>query len=123
MTTPQDFQGIQNVHPQVAEALRDMERFRDALSDQLHRVTTGSFTGMDEAETVRVTVNGTRWLTGLHIEDGLLRLGAATVQDRINEALATAQAAASEAFAAQQAELYANLSGLSGSLRSGLGLS
>jgi DNA-binding protein YbaB len=116
------FQGIPNVHPQAAEALRDMEQFRDALSDQLHQVTTGAFTGTDEDATVQVTVNGTRWLTGLHVEDGLLRLGAETVQDRINEALANAQAAASEAFAAQQAQLYANLTGLTTSLRTGLGL-
>ncbi len=103
-------------HPQVVEALDQLKRFNSALEDQMQRTATGSFSATDETETVDVTINGHRCLTGLHIEDGLLRLGAETVEQRINEALGRAQASATQATQAQQAELVSTLSEVAASL-------
>lgn len=85
------------MHPQVAAILLQAQRLQSAMDDQLAKMATETFTATDEARTVEVTLNGHHWLTDVFIEDGLLRLGAATVESRINEALgkATAQAAAS----------------------------
>ena len=108
-------------HPQVAEALAGLERFNKALEDQMSRTNNGSYTATDDAETVEVTISGRRCLTDLHIEDGLLRLGAEPVEERINEALLKAQAGASEAIQAQQAQLVASLSEIAGSLQKAVG--
>ncbi|CQD06373.1 Nucleoid-associated protein YbaB [Mycobacterium europaeum] len=110
-------------HPQVTETLAQFERFNKALEDQMHLTNTESFTASDETETVEVTINGHRCLVDVHIEDGLLRLGAETVQRRINEALANAQAGATEAIQAQQAQLVANLTDILGSLQNTVGMS
>ncbi|NTY60703.1 YbaB/EbfC family nucleoid-associated protein [Mycolicibacterium sphagni] len=109
-------------HPQVAETMQFLEKFSSALSDQVQQVSTATFTGTDEDKTVEVTVDGARWLTGLHVEDGLLRLGADEVSSRINEALQNAQAAASESIREKQAQLYANLAGITQSMKNGLDL-
>ncbi len=109
-------------HPEAVQALEQLKQFQAALSDQLSQVTDGTFTGTDQHGTVEVTVDGARWLKGLFIQDGLLRLGADEVQERINEAIGTAQAAASESLQAQQGQLYANLRGITSSLKDGLGL-
>jgi DNA-binding protein YbaB len=109
-------------HPQVTETMQLLEQFSSALSDQIQQVSTASFTGTDEDKTVEVTVDGARWLTGLHVEDGLLRLGAEAVGARINEALQNAQAAASESIRAKHAQLYSNLAGITQSMKSGLDL-
>jgi DNA-binding protein YbaB len=103
-------------HPNVGDALEQLRRFNSALEAQMQRTATGSFSASDETETVEVTINGHRCLTGLHIEDGLLRLGAETVEQRINEALGRAQAVASQASLAQQADLVASLSEVATSL-------
>lgn len=113
---------IPDAHPQVAEALEQLQRFGSALESQMRRTHTQSFTATDEAETVEVTINGHRCIVGLDIEDGLLRLGAHTVQLRVNEALQKAQVGASAAQQAQQAELMASLAGLAGSLQTTVGL-
>jgi DNA-binding protein YbaB len=104
------------MHPQVAEALEQLRRFNSALEAQMQQTATGSFSASDETETVEVTINGQRCLTGLHIEDGLLRLGAETVEQRINEALGRAQAIATQASQDQQQELMGPLSEVLGSL-------
>jgi DNA-binding protein YbaB len=109
-------------HPQVAEALAGLERFNKALEDQMNRTNNGSYTATDETETVEVTINGRRCLTDLHIEDGLLRLGAETVQERVNDALLRAQAEASGALQSQQAQLIASLSEIAGSLQKAVDL-
>ena len=103
-------------HPQVMEALDKLKRFNAALEEQMQQTATGSFTASDETETVDVTINGHRCLTDLRIEDGLLRLGADTVEQRINEALGRAQAAATEATNAQQLALASTLSDVATSL-------
>lgn len=108
--------------PQVADALHQLERFNNALNDQIRQATSGTYIGTDQDKTVEVTVDGARWLTGLHIEDGLLRLGAEEVGERINEALHSAQAQASAAAREQQMQLFASLTQITGSLIDGLGL-
>jgi len=99
----------QDQHPQVAEALEQLKRFNSALEDQMYQANIESFTGTDEAETVNVTIDGRHALTGLFIEDGLLRLGAQTVEERLNEALRNAQAAATSAITAHQQQVFASL--------------
>jgi len=110
------------MHPEVAEALRQAQRFQSALEDQAHRTTTETFTATDEFETVEVTLNGHRWLTDIRIEDGLLRLGAETVEERINEAVRYAVADAVAADEAHSAQLFESLAEIAGSLRDTLGL-
>lgn len=111
-----------DAHPQVAQALEQLHQFSSALESQMRRTHTESFTATDETETVEVTINAQRCIVGLDIEDGLLRLGSHTVQQRINEALHNAQAGASAALRAQQAQLFASLTELAGSLQNTVGL-
>ncbi|OMC11914.1 MULTISPECIES: YbaB/EbfC family nucleoid-associated protein [unclassified Mycobacterium] len=110
------------MHPQVAEALRQAQRFQSALEDQQHRTNTESFTATDESETVEVTVNARLCVTGVHIEDGLLRLGAETVEQRVNEALSNARAAATSAIDAEHEQLIELAAGIAGSLKETFGL-
>jgi DNA-binding protein YbaB len=114
---------IEAQHPQVAEMLSHLQQFNSALDDQMRRTTVETFSATDETKTVNATVNGSRCLTGLYLEEGLLRLGADTVAERVNEALAHAQAASSEASNAQRAQLVSALSEIAGSLKETLGLS
>ncbi len=110
-------------HPQVAEALEQLKRFNSLLEDQMTQSDTGSFTATDEEKTVTATINGHRLLTGLFIEDGLLRLGAETVEQRINEAMRNAQAEATAAIAGQQQHVIASLIEITGNLAKSVGLS
>jgi len=107
--------------PQVQEALQQTQRFISALEDDKHRTSNQSFSATDEAETVTVVVNGDRWLTGLRIEHGLLRLGHETVQQRIQEALHNAQAAAMEDAEEEQQKLEETLTSIVGALQQQLG--
>ena len=109
-------------HPQVSATLAEFERFTKALEDQMSLTDTSSYTATDETETVEVTINGHRCLTNLHIEDGLLRLGAKTVQQRINEALTNAQLSATEAIQSQQMQLISSLTEITGSMQKSVGL-
>lgn len=93
------------MHPEVAAVLQQAQRLQSVMDDQLAKMNTESFTATDEAKTVEVTLNGHHWLTGLFIEDGLLRLGADTVEARINEALSNATAKATESIDADRARL------------------
>ncbi len=110
------------MHPQVAEALRQAQQFQSALEDQQHRTDTELFTATDESESVEVILNARLCLTGLHIEEGLLRLGADTVEQRINEAIGNAQAAATEAIDAEHERLIELAVGIAGSLKETFGL-
>lgn len=92
-----------------AALLREAQRLRSAWDDYRHQLRTASFTGADAAETVEATVNGYRQLTGLRIEDGLLRLGADAVGERINEAMHRAGFAAAAAAGAGQERLLRTL--------------
>lgn len=109
-------------HPQVTTTLAEFERFTKALEDQMNLTDSSTYTAADETETVEVTINGHRCLTDLHIEQGLLRLGAKTVQQRINEALSNAQLSATEAIQSQQMQLITSLTEITGSLQKSVGL-
>ena len=93
------------MHPEVAAGLQQAQRLQSVMDEQLAKMNTESFTATDEAKTVEVTLNGHHWLTDLFIEDGLLRLGADTVEARINEALGNATAKATESIDADRARL------------------
>lgn len=92
----------EEMHPQVAAVLQQAQRLQSLMDDQLHRMNSQTFTASDESETVEVTLNGHHHLTGAYIEDGLLRLGVETVQQRINEALQNATAAATASIEADR---------------------
>ena len=93
------------MHPEVAAVLQQAQRLQSIMDEQLAKMNTESFTATDEAKTVEVTLNGHHWLTDLFIEDGLLRLGADTVEARINEALGNATAKATASIDADRARL------------------
>ena len=95
------------MHPQVAAVLKQAQRLQSLMDDQLTKMNTESFTATDEAETVEVTLNGHHWLTDVFIEDGLLRLGAETVEGRVNEALQKAALKASASIDADRERIDA----------------
>jgi DNA-binding protein YbaB len=74
----------------------EFKKFSDLLEGVVEKKSNGSFSAKDETETVEVTLNGELVVSQVYIEDGLLRLGAEVVQDRINEAImkATVEATA-----------------------------
>ncbi|WP_343600526.1 YbaB/EbfC family nucleoid-associated protein [Mycobacterium sp.] len=104
------------VHPLVAAVVAQTERLQSALDDQLHKMKSDKFTGTDEGEAVEVTVDGRYWLTDVFIDDGLLRLGAERVQQRINEALQNALIRAIGSFEADRERLYAAVGEIAGEL-------
>ena len=104
-------------HPQATETLDEFKKLTDVLEGALKQGGAASYTAQDEAETVEVVINGDRCLTQFHIEDGLLRLGAETVEERINEALGKANAAATENLDALYGQTFEALSSLVGSLQ------
>lgn len=106
------------MHPQVAAVLEQAQRLQSIVDEQLHKMGAETFTATDESETVEVTLNGHHYLTAAFISDGLLRLGARTVEKRINEALQNAMAAATQSIEADReridaavAEITAGLGG------------
>ncbi|MET4427529.1 YbaB/EbfC family nucleoid-associated protein [Mycolicibacterium sp. 624] len=92
----------EEMHPQVAAVLAQAQRLQSVMDDQLAKMNTQTFTASDETETVEVTLNGHSWLTDVFIEDGLLRLGAETVQARVNEALQKAMEEATSSLDADR---------------------
>ncbi|WP_324291113.1 YbaB/EbfC family nucleoid-associated protein [Mycobacterium sp. Aquia_213] len=109
------------MHPIVAEALRTVEQIQSMGDADAAHLKNESFRGADETETVKVTLDGRQWLTGLYIADGLLRLGVETVALRVNEAIQNAQATATAAVAAQQQEFIESLGRLADSLTETIG--
>jgi len=105
-----------NAHPQMTEAMEHLQRFNAALEDQMRARSAKSFTATDEAETVEVTVNADLFLTSLHIEAGLLRQGAKSVEHRINEALQNAQSAVYGSIEGDQERFVSALSEIAGAL-------
>ncbi|OBI82493.1 DNA-binding protein [Mycobacterium sp. E740] len=104
------------MHPEVAAVLQQARLLQSIMDDQLHRMSTQTFTGTDESQTVEVTLNGHHNLTGVFIEDGLLRLGVETVQRRLNEALQNANAAATEAIEADRERMDAAVAQITGEI-------
>lgn len=109
-------------HPPVAEALRQMRRLQSALLTEQQRMSTASFTGTDIEGTVEVTLDWRHWLTGLRIEDGLLRLGTEILEQRISDALRDAEATALASAEADQQRLIASVTDIAEELRKGLGV-
>ena len=93
------------MHPEVAAVLRQAGRLQELMDRQLHKMASESFTAADESETVEVTLNGHHHVVDVFITDGTLRLGAGTVEQRLNEALLNATAEAAESIAADQDRL------------------
>lgn len=96
-----------DMHPEVAAVLRQARRLQSLMDEQLDKMANDSFTAADDTETVEVTLNGHHWLKDVYIQDGLLRLGAETVEQRVNEALQKASAEASAAIDADRERLDA----------------
>ncbi|VEG50980.1 Esx-1 secreted protein, EspL [Mycolicibacterium aurum] len=96
-----------DMHPEVAAVLKQARRLQSLMDEQLDKMATESFTGSDEGETVEVTLNGHHWLKDVYIQDGLLRLGAEAVEQRVNEALQNASAEASASIDADRERLDA----------------
>lgn len=95
----------EDMHPQVAAVLQQAQRLQSIVDEQLHKMGSETFTATDENETVEVTLNGHHWLTDVFIEDGLLRLGAQTVEQRLNEALQNATVAATTSLESDRARI------------------
>jgi DNA-binding protein YbaB len=95
------------MHPDVAAVLQQAQRLQSIMDEQLHRMNTQTFSATDEAETVEVTLNGHHHLTGVFIEEGLLRMGVEAVQQRLNEALRNATAAATASTEADRERIDA----------------
>ena len=96
-----------DMHPEVAAVLRQARRLQSLMDEQLDKMETESFTASDEGDTVEVTLNGHHWLKDVYIQDGLLRLGAETVEQRVNEALQKASAEATASIDADRERLDA----------------
>jgi len=96
-----------DMHPEVAAVLKQAQRLQALMDEQLNKMDSESFTATDESETVEVTLNGHHWLKDVVIEDGLLRLGANTVEQRLNEALQNATADATASIDADRERLDA----------------
>jgi DNA-binding protein YbaB len=96
-----------DMHPQVAAVLRQAQRLQSVMDDQLHKMNNETFTATDESKTVEVTLNGHSHLTGVFIEDGLLRLGAEAVEQRLNQALQKAMAEATTSINADRERIDA----------------
>ncbi|MEW2479399.1 YbaB/EbfC family nucleoid-associated protein [Mycobacterium sp. NPDC049093] len=94
-----------DMHPEVAAVLRQAQRLQSLMDDQLHKMANETFTASDETDTVDVTLDGHHNLKSIFIEDGLLRLGAQVVQQRLNEALQKATALASASIEADRERL------------------
>lgn len=98
---------IDDMHPEVAAVLRQAKRLQSLMDEQLDKMANETFTASDETETVEVTLNGHHLLTDVYIQDGLLRLGAEVVEQRVNEALQKANEAASASIDADRERIDA----------------
>lgn len=96
-----------DMHPEVAAVLKQARRLQSLMDEQLDKMADDSFTAADDGETVEVTLNGHHWLMDVYIQDGLLRLGAESVERRLNEALLKAGAEASATIDADRERLDA----------------
>jgi DNA-binding protein YbaB len=109
------------IDARATEVLQQMQQFVDLVDGEEHLANTQSFSATDAAGTVTAVVDGNRWLTGLRIEPGLLRLGANTVQQRIGEALSNAQTAALGDTEAQDQQFEESLAAIAKMMQQQLG--
>ncbi|UXA18242.1 YbaB/EbfC family nucleoid-associated protein [Mycobacterium sp. SMC-4] len=108
-----------DMHPEVAAVLKQARRLQSLMDDQLEKMASDSFSGSDEDETIKVTLNGHHWIKDVHIRDGLLRLGAETVEDRVNEALHQANHEASASIDADRERIDAVVAEITSDLSDG----
>lgn len=108
------------MHPEVAAVLRQAQRLQSVMDDQLAKMNTETFTATDDQESVEVTLNGHHWLTDVFINDGLLRLGAEAVQNRVNEAWEKAASLAAESIAADRERIDAEVAEITAGGQTGL---
>ena len=101
---------------QVREVLAKSEEFQSTLDEFQHRMHTDTFAGTDKERTVQVTLNLRRWVQSVYIEDGLLRLGAVEVAQRLNDALQAAQTKVQEVLTERQGQLFQDLEGITDAL-------
>lgn len=109
-------------HPQAAAGLEHLKQIKAIMATQMSLHDTETFTARDKSETVVATLDGDRLLTRLYIEEGLGRLGAEAVEQRINEAIANAQAEAMAAIEGQQEQMIAALAQVTAKLTKSVGL-
>lgn len=102
------------MHPEVAHVLRQAQELQSLMDDQLRKMNNETFTAMDATETVEVTLNGHHWLTGVYIEQGLIRLGAEVIESRLNEALRKATMIAADSIAADRERIDAAIVDITG---------
>ena len=105
------------MHPEVAAVLEQAQRLQSLMDEQLYKMNHQTFTATDDAETVEVTLDGHHHLTGTFIADGLLRLGAPTVEKRLNEALQKATYAATESIELDRDRIDAAVADITADLR------
>lgn len=106
-----------DMHPEVAAVLQQAQQLQSIMDEQLHKMNNQTFTATDESETVEVTLNGHHHLTGAFIEDGLLRMGAQAVEQRLNEALQNATAAATASIEADRERIDAAVADITADLK------
>ncbi len=109
----------EEMHPQVAAVLKQAQQLQSIMDDQLHKMNSQTFTATDEAETVEVTLNGHHHLTAAFIEEGLLRLGSEAVEQRLNEALQNATAAATASIDADRERIDAAVAEITAEMKDG----
>ena len=105
-----------DMHPDVLAVLRQARRLQSLMDDQLDKMARDSFTASDGTDTVEVTLNGHHWIKDVYIRDGLLRLGAVAVEQRVNEALQKAGADASASIDADRERLDAVVADITGEM-------
>lgn len=103
-----------DMHPEVAAVLEQAQRLQSIMDDQLHKMSGETFTATDETGTVEVTLDGHQHLIHVHLQDGLLQLGVAEVEQRLNEALRNATAEASRSIEADRERIDAMVAELTG---------
>lgn len=95
------------MHPQVAAVLQQAQQLQSIMDEQLHKMNSQTFTAADESGTVEVTLDGHHQLKAASIAEGTMRLGVEELQQRLNEALRNASAAASTAIEADRERIDA----------------
>lgn len=104
--------GFADMRPHVAAVLGGAVAVDHGQT--LHKMKSEKFMATDELKTVKVMLDGHRCLVDVLIKDGLLRLGAETVQRRLNEALHNATARASASIEADWQRLDAAFADIAG---------
>ncbi len=79
-------------HPRVTETLAIVSSAIADLERKSEAVMSSTTTCMDTTETVAITLNPYRWLTEVWIKPGTSKIGAAALNERLNEALTAANA-------------------------------